>query len=46
MTVHQPFYELDLINTSELYIFWIIAALMIVIPAVAAWIWSRKGDRK
>ena len=46
MTLHQPLYELDKANMQELYIFWIIAALMIVIPAVVVYIWSKKGDRK
>lgn len=32
MTTHQPFYDIDKANMQELYIFWILAALMIVIP--------------
>ena len=46
MTIHQPFYDIDKTNMQELYIFWILAALMIVIPAVVVYIWSKKGDRK
>ena len=44
MTVYQPLYELDKANMQELYIFWILAALMIVIPAVVVYIWSKKGE--
>ena len=43
---YQPFYNLDQQNMQELYIFWILAALMIIIPVVAVWIWSKKGDYK
>lgn len=42
MTVYQPLYELDKANMQELYIFWIIA-LMIVIPAVVVYIWSKRS---
>ena len=43
MTLHQPFYDIDKANMQELYIFWILAALMIVIPAVVVYIWSKRS---
>ncbi len=46
MTLHQPFYELDKANMQELYLFLGVAALLVIIPVIAVFIWSKVKERK